>query len=586
MYCIVEFVVENGRPPTGAYDAMNKLKGILLIVLLIAIIGIPRLVGLGKFTSIDEPFWLHQSANFYYALGQRQFENTIYEYHPAVTTMWIISLGMLAYFPEYRALGQGYLKQGKFELFMASHGKDPLQLLIVSRTLQVVIIILLLLIVYFLLKRMFDDRSAFFTTALISVSPFFLGQSRLLNHEALLGLFLLISLLGLLVYLYVERKMLLLLLSSCAGALGQLTKSSGIPLVPIIFLVLLVYAITTNRNRLGQGLLEAGRTFGIWLIALAFFYILFWPGMWVAPGKMLYEVYGNAFSYTFQGMRLSVLPGLETAGFKVDTLRTGLEIYFTDLIWRTTVVSWLGGVAGLWMAVVFITRKTGQNYLFTFFYSAILALAFILLFSIQQGPKPPHYILTSYISLDLIAGLGFAHALEFLADRVPKINRGWGIWASLGIILMIQLISAAGFYPYYITYNNPVTKALLPQSQNPTVKETGYGVGLDQAADYLSNKVGAGEMTVLSANGYGSFSYYFPGKTTPMNDLDLSDPVIVGILKGSQYAVVDYYNQKRIGLLTGFKDVKPEKIIWINGIEYLHIYRAADLLATIGISPP
>lgn len=565
---------------------MNKLKGILLVVLLIAIIAIPRLVGLGKFTSIDEPFWLHQSANFYYALGQRQFENTIYEYHPAVTTMWIICVGMLAYFPEYRALGQGYLKQGKFDLFMASHGKDPLQLLIVSRALQVMIIVLLLLIVYFLLKRMFDDRSAFFTTALISVSPFFLGQSRLLNHEALLGLFLLISLLGLLVYLYVERRWMLLLLSSCTGALGQLTKSSGIPLIPIIFLVLLVYAITSNRNRLGHGLLEAGRTLGGWLIALVFFYFLFWPGMWVAPGKMLYEVYGNAFSYTFQGMRLSVLPGLETAGFKFDTLRTGLEIYLTDLIWRTTVVSWLGVIAGLWMAVVLIMRKTGQNYLFTFSYSAILAVAFIVLFSIQRGPKPPHYIVTSYISLDLIAGLALAYVAELLAVRIPKINRSWSVWAGLGIILMIQLISAARFYPYYITYNNPVTKALQPQSQNPTVKETGYGVGLDQAAAYLSQKAGAGGMSVMSANGYGSFSYYFPGRTVPMNVLDLSDPVIVGILKESQYAVVDYYNQKRIGLLAGFEDIKPEKIIWINGIEYLHIYRAADLLANIGAASP
>ena len=105
---------------------MSKLKDIGLIAALLAISAAPRAPGLGRFTSLDEPFWLRQGANFYYALGQREFQNTIYEYHPAVTTMWIIAGGMLAYFPQYRALEQGYLKPGKFDAFLPAHGKDPL----------------------------------------------------------------------------------------------------------------------------------------------------------------------------------------------------------------------------------------------------------------------------------------------------------------------------------------------------------------------------------------------------------------------------------------------------------------------------
>jgi hypothetical protein len=558
---------------------MKKYNEIILILVLIAIIAIPRMVGLGKFTSVDEPFWLRQSANFYYALGQRQFENTIYEYHPAVTTMWIISAGMLAYFPEYRTLGQGYLKRGKFEIFMPAHGKDPLQLLIVSRGIQVILIIGLLLIIYFLLRKMFDVRTAFFTTSFVSVSPFFVGQSRLLNHEAMLGTFLLISLLSMLVYLYVEHKWFLVVLSSAAGALAQLTKSSGIPLFPILLMVLLFSAFGSKQKKLGQNLLVACKTLGFWLFGLAFFYFLFWPGMWVAPGKMLSEVYGNALSYTFQGMRLSVLPGLDPASFKFDTLKAGLGIYLSDLAWRNTMITWLGLIIGVWLAVLNIRSKSDNNYQWIVLYSMVLAISFVLLFSIQHGPKPPHYILTSYISIDLIAGLGISRSLDILAKRFTKILQGWTTWAVLGIILTIQLISAIGFYPYYITYFDPVLGALLPQSQNPTLKVTGYGVGADQAADYLSEKVDAQDLTVMAAYGEGAFSYYFPGKTVPMNNLDLSDPEIVGILRGSQYAVVDYYNQKRIGLLTGLEGIKPEKIIWINGMEFLHIYRAADILA-------
>jgi len=70
-----------------------------------------------------------------------------------------------------------------------------------------------------------------------------------------------------------------------------------------------------------------------------------------------------------------------------------------------------------------------------------------------------------------------------------------------------------------------------------------------------------------------------------MNDLDLTDPVIIGILKSSQYAVVDYYNQERIGLVASLAGIKPEKIIWVNGIEFLHIYRASDLLASLKTVP-
>ncbi|MFM8424104.1 MAG: hypothetical protein ACKOBL_02910, partial [Chloroflexota bacterium] len=82
---------------------MNRSKSldIAIYIGLIVVFLAPRLPSIGSFVTLDEPSWLSQGANFYYALGQREFENTVYEYQPAVTTMEIISLGMLLYFPEY-----------------------------------------------------------------------------------------------------------------------------------------------------------------------------------------------------------------------------------------------------------------------------------------------------------------------------------------------------------------------------------------------------------------------------------------------------------------------------------------------------
>src|SRR5689334_10748339 len=131
---------------------MNKIKESLIVIFLIIIIAVPRGIGLGKFVTVDEPFWLYVGSNFYYALGQHEFENTVYEYHPAVTTMWIVSAGMALYFPEFRSLEQGYLKPGRFAEFLPAHDKNQLQLLIYSRGIQVGVITVLLLLLYFLLR--------------------------------------------------------------------------------------------------------------------------------------------------------------------------------------------------------------------------------------------------------------------------------------------------------------------------------------------------------------------------------------------------------------------------------------------------
>lgn len=573
-------------PAHQARLEMNKAREVLFVVLLIAVTAIPRFVGLGRFTSIDEPFWLRVSGNFYYALGQRQFENTLYEYHPAVTTMWIISAGMLGYFPEYRSLDQGYLKPNKFDAFMLEHGKSLLQLLIVSRAIQVVVIIGLLVGVYFLLRALFGSWTSFFTTTLISISPFFLGHSRLLNHEAMLALFLVISLLAMLVYMYVERRLFLLILSGTAAALGQLTKSSGIVLFPVIALAILIATMGWHERKLGPALLETLKIFGIWMAATAAAYVLFWPGMWVAPGEMLSEVYGNALTYVFAGARLSATPDVTAGSLPASAVRLGLQTYLSDAVWRTTPLTLFGFLLGIGLALARLAGETQRRFALVTLYATILGLLILVLFSVQRGPKPPHYTMTTYVSMDLIAGLGWSRAVRLMSERSLQTRMAWMSGAALPVILALQLISAIGFYPYYITYYDPLVEALRPGMQNPALKETGYGVGLDQAAAYLAQKPDAKDMLVMSANGLGSFSYYFPGRSAAMNYFTLSDPLVVTILKDSQYVVVDYYNQKRHRELADLKGIEPEKVIWLNGIDFLRIYRAADLLARLPAAQP
>ena len=152
----------------------SKLIDIAITLALTVVFLAPRLAGIGDFVTLDEPSWLSQGANYYYALGQREFENTVYEYQPAVTTMTIISAAMLLYFPEYRGFGQGYLdyEKGRLDPFMVSHGKDPLTLLVYSRIIQVFVLLALFLVLYFLLQKFFPKPVAIFALVFAMFDPF------------------------------------------------------------------------------------------------------------------------------------------------------------------------------------------------------------------------------------------------------------------------------------------------------------------------------------------------------------------------------------------------------------------------------
>src|SRR5512143_732647 len=149
------------------------VKRAVLLLLLIALLAIPRLAGIGKFSTIDEPYWLTAGADFYYALGQRAFANTVYDDHPAVTTMWILTAAMLLYFPQYRGLGQGYFEVYKdtLEQFLLAHGRTPLGLLATGRIVQVIVIVLLLLVLFWLLRKLLGNTTAWVAILLIGFDP-------------------------------------------------------------------------------------------------------------------------------------------------------------------------------------------------------------------------------------------------------------------------------------------------------------------------------------------------------------------------------------------------------------------------------
>jgi len=553
---------------------MKKQK-ILLSLLLFVLTLTPRLLELKSFVTVDEPFWLSVGANYYYALARREFQNTVYEYHPAVTTMSVITAAFLTDFPDFRKLGQGYfdVDKEKFDPFIVEHGHDPLYLLYLSRVFQVLVITVLILFIFYFLSILLGEKKAFFVTALLSIAPYFLGHSRVLSHEAMLSAFALTSIFGLMAYLESERKWFYLLISAAAAALAQLSKSSAMAMFPVIGLMLVVAVFEKSKERgFKAALLDHLKIFGIWLAAMVLAYFIFWPGMWVAPGKMLYEVYGNAFSYAFQGSRLQVTQELQPARFTIDSVGNTARLFGSFILESGTIITWTG--VALAIASFFLRGKNSPSAVEKkiFVYLLTAAAMFVLLFSVAQGLNYRHYVMTAHVSMAVIGALGWA----VWVNRLEKKSL-----AQIAAILLIalQAVEGAAFYPYFYTYYNPLVAII-----NGASPASNYGEGIELAAAYLNDKPNGDSLVVFSYRGRGPFSYFFRGKTVILNPVFMDDPGMPTLferLKGTDYIVItDTLEFRTVGsglFVRTLKMTPPEHSIYIKGVSPIHIYRVADL---------
>ena len=555
---------------------MNQSK-VWLAILLLALTLPSRVINIDRAINIDEPWWVISGANFYYAITHKDFENTYFEYHPGVTNTWIIAISMHFYFPEYRGYGQGYFDQRKpkFEEFMRSHGKEAIELVRNARLIQAGILTVLAMTGFLFLQLLVDQKAAFLSIALASIAPFFLGHSRLLNVEGMLSMFVLVSFLGMQVYLNKERKWSYLLLSGAAFGLAQLTKSSSIVLVGLVGLMLFVGLFKRNEQTFSAKFWDAVKVFVIWLGTAALVYFILWPGMWVAPGKMLAEVYGNAFSYAFQGARLDVTEQLQPSSFSLSTRLDGFFQFLRSWASSTTPITWFGLIFALFALFSKEKQRLPAPIKSTLVYLAVLGGLFIVMFSVAQGRNSPHYILSSYVCLDVMAGIGWWYVWMWMQTRWSGLNRVYGSILFFAILIGVQISFGLPYAPYYFTYKSPFA------NQAATL---GYGEGLAQAADYLAQKPNAREIRAYVYNGMGTFSFFFPGETIVFKRVYLIDEDFTTITKemhNSDYLVLypivrekQPETEKILGALQG---VVPEKTIFINGIEYIRIYKTTDI---------
>jgi len=569
---------------------MTRGREIIMMILIIAGILIPRLSAIDVFTTVDESTWLMRSANFYYALGQREFQNTVYAYHPAVTTMWTGALALAIDFPAYRGLGQGYFeKEWKFSEFLQEHGYDPLQMLKTSRMITVGFNSCLLLVIYYLLRRLLGWFLAFVSVFLLSFEPFLLGHTRILAHEGMMSLLLLVSILAILNFLYRGYTWPFLITSGVSAALAVLTKSSATIIIPFVGLLFVlegagnIYNLRNERKPRCQKQTKRFLGLGtVWLFVFLITFVAIWPGMWVNPGKMLYEMYGNAFSYAFKGHNLEAQDTTDASADTVEPIQLArFKKRALDIPWRTTPVTWLG--LGFFVTLMMLRKikvpPNSRKIMFTLFGFGLL---FYLMMSFANGRLAAHYIMVTFASWSLTAGIALAITVCIIREHLPYPLKFAIPVLITGGLLVLQSVFALNFAPYYLNFSNPILEAAKEGIQTPV---TGFGEGLELAAAYLAKMPNAEELTVLSWWGIGPFSFYFPGQTENLYPIVAWTPGLISRLEKSDYLVIYYYHQIQRNmpakLMQETRNLTPEHTIWIQGVEYIRIYKVSELPDTL-----
>ena len=560
--------------PRTARPDVRGLRTLLVLLLLFLAVWLPRVQGLDRFVTPDEPTWLYRSANFYRAISRGDFAGTFQREHPGVTVMWAGALAFLQKLPHYAEEGPLQLGEGELEPWLRDHSTvEPLQLLVAARWWMVLWIALITTAAYFPLRRLFGAPIAALAVLMVAWDPFLIALARLLHLDGLLASLTLLALLSFLAWLHGGQQLRYFIVSGLATGLALLTKTPAVILIPAAGLLVLVEWF--RRVRAGEG-----KSLGMLLAFLAWMALAIatvvglWPAMWVDPLNVLTSMAA--------GLRVHAA-GHDSLNFFLGrtTEDPGPLFYPVAYLFRSTPAALIGLVA----AAVLGWRRQWPLDVPTRRRSALGLVIFALLFAFAMtlgAKKFDRYISPVFIALDIVAALGLLGLVQAVLGwwqrRRSRTSRGEAapspsnlgrisVWIVVAALILFHGLLAFAYYPYYFTYYNPLAGG---SRTAPHVLYVGWGEGLDAAADWLKQQPEAADLRVVSWYPDGPLSYFLDLGQKPLQIYFTS------YLFDADY-VVFYANQWQRGLpspelVNYFLAQEPAHIVRSGGLELARIY--------------
>lgn len=272
------------RIPGDSPKQWFKKQGLPTILAVLFLTGIFFSFGihrLGLYAAVDEPLWLYGRIGSYWKnIGDGEFFKTDVSDKPGITVSMLSGAALLQYDPDdyddWRRDGEVFHRQGMAEFFAAF--RFPI----------VLAAALFLPIFYFLLERLMGRSGALLSYAFLTTSPILVGVTKIINPDAILWIFVPLSILA---YLVFQRRQAYryLFLSGIFLGLGLLTKYIAnilfIYLLGLVFLEFLYRpkaALLSFAEHLRRSLINFAM---LVFSAMATFYILL-PAAWVDPEEL------------------------------------------------------------------------------------------------------------------------------------------------------------------------------------------------------------------------------------------------------------------------------------------------------------
>jgi len=527
--------------------------------LLLALIALlPRVLSLGSFVTVDEiAFWIPRSEAFLRAIQAGDFPATAISTHPGVTTMWLGSAGVVL---RRALLAAGLLHDDSFATVLAFY-RLPVAL---AHTAGI-------LAGYAMLRRMLPGLVAALAALLWAADPFVIAYSRVLHVDGLVGTFITLSLLAACVYWFHDRRSRFLILSAISAGLAILSKSPALVLLPLVGVIALV-ATTDDRRPTtdGQPTTVVGsrwsfvRPLALWAALVLLTAIALWPALWAGPLRAIEQVRVGVVA---EGAEPH-MQGNFFLGREDDS--PGLLFYPLALALRLTPWTLLGllllPIAWHRMRDIAPARRD----------LALLAL-YVIVFVAAMSLFPKkfnRYIEPTFPALDILAAVGLLGVLDFrlpIADfgRVrSKIQNPKSKISTLlvGAVTVAALANVAYWHPYTIAAYN---QALGGAGAGAYAFLTGWGEGLEQAADWLNQQPDITGVRVATTQPGALQPYMRDGAQAVAASDQLPDHTgyLVVYVRSTQGLVWPPFDQF-------YPAAAPLNVVQIHGVDYAWIYQA------------
>lgn len=472
--------------------------------------GIPLSIFLAAFLlraiyPVSRPLvWSDRAFHFARAILEQDWATTYQQYHPGVSLMWLTGIGLQIF-----SRAQGGLTPDQM-LGVEPTRPGTLTDSVVAGVIPLALAIAFCIaLTYPLLSRLAGRAIAIVAAVLLIFDPFFIESSKVIQPDALLSIFMLISALMLLLYLKEDRNGWLILSGVFAG-LSMLSKTPSLFLIPYTLLVVTVASfwslLIRKKGERWRGwpslLWKTIRIVLIWGVVTIGVIFILWPALWVEPIEVLNRVLFGIVHHTEDPHGNPIFFNNE-----IYTTDPGAGFYLATIAWKTTAITLPFILAGIVFGFWHIQTSRAKVYW------ALVAYAFFFTLQMTLGNfKQMSYILPTFSVLSILAAFGIVWAVEAVSN-IPFLRPWkWLPIATVSGLLIIHIWLVLDHFPYFGTHFNQllggakVAQHILPFQDN--------GEGLDIAARYLSRLPhGQDETATLFERNAVVFEREFIGRT-------------------------------------------------------------------------